>query len=142
MENIKALNTVPGWDTVSNIEENMPADYILKLSKIIPDLPLDLDDDVDVDDIAIFLDIDTTAIVALSELYFMFKDTGKISDAILDEKSPLHDIKGFEADERALRFLRRHLMDIQNDLSDEEYEEWKNHIEGLIKRINEEIKMI
>jgi hypothetical protein len=146
---IKALESDTGLDLIDFLKEHIPNDFNFKLSKMISELKGELlGENFDKID---FL-YDNTA-MAIAELYFMFKDTGELNyDDDKKEKS-LKNIKTFTADKESLEYILKYLMDIKNNVPDEDGEreivelwaddeEWKNHLDELIKRMNEEIKTI
>jgi hypothetical protein len=149
---IKALESDTGLDVIDFLKEHIPNDLALKFSEIISVMKGQLlgknIDEID------FL-YDNTAI-ALAELYFMFKDTGKLNYEDNNNEKSLKNIKTFTADKESLECILKYLVDIKNNVPDEDgereiveiwkesnsWEEWQNHLNELIKRINEEIKIV
>jgi hypothetical protein len=98
---------------------------------------------------------DNTA-MSIAELYFMFKDNGKLEYEDDDDKKSLDKIKSFTADENSLKYILKYLKDIRDEVPDaddereiielmresDDYEEWDKHLNKLIERINEEINNI
>jgi hypothetical protein len=143
---IKALESDIGLDVIDFLEENIPKNYEFKLSgiiKILKDTGLLGKDFTDIDSL-----YDNTAI-AVAELYFMFKDTGKIDYENDDETKSLKNIKAFTADKKSLKYVYKYLMDIKNEVPDKDgereivelwresnyWDEWENHLNELIKRM-------
>jgi hypothetical protein len=115
----KALESDEGLDVVDFLENNIPKDYNLKLSKIISQMKGDLlgKNFKDID----FL-YDNTAI-AIAELYFMFKDTGKLNyENENDNTKSLINIRSFTANKSSLKYLLRLLKDIKNEVPDKDGE--------------------
>ena len=82
----------------------------------------------------------------------MFKDTNEL-DFDDDKERSLKNIKTFTANKDSLEYILKYLMDIKNNVPDKNggreivalnsnYKEWNNHLDELIQRINEEIKII
>jgi hypothetical protein len=146
---IKALESDNGLDVIDFLKEHIPHDFNWKLSKIISELKGELlgetFDEID------FL-YDNTA-MAIAELYFMFKDTGELNYDDDKEERSLKNIKTFTADKKSLEYILKYLTDIKNNVPDEDGvremtelwgddEEWQNHLDELIKRMNDEIKLL
>jgi hypothetical protein len=150
----KALESDEGLDVVDFLKDHIPNDLNFKLSEMIFELKGELlaetfeKEDID------FL-YDTTAI-AIAELYFMFKDTGELDyDDDNNEKS-LKNIKTFTANKESLEYILKYLMDIKNEVPDKDgereivilwraskhWKEWEDHLNELIKRMDDEIKKI
>ena len=147
----KALDSDEGLDVIDFLQNNIPKDYNLKLSKIISQMKGDLlgKDFEDID----FL-YDNTAI-SIAELYFMFKDKRKLNYTNEDDKTKsLKNIKTFIANKSSLKYLLKLLRDIKNEIPDEDGEreiivlwkdskEWKNwekNLNKIIERMEEEIR--
>ena len=144
-----ALESDNGLDVIDFLKEHIPNDLNLKLSEIISDFKGELlgesFDDID------FL-YDNTAI-AIAELYFMFKDTNELDFDDDDKEMSLKNIKTFTANKDSLKYILKYLMDIKNNVPDKkggreivelniDNKEWNNHLDELILRMNEEIKII
>ena len=97
---------------------------------------------------------DNTAI-SIAELYFIFKDKGKLNYKNEDDKTKsLKNIKTFTANKSSLKYLLKLLRDIKNEIPDEDGEreiivlwkdskEWKNwekNLNKIIERMEEEIR--
>jgi hypothetical protein len=147
---IKALESDNGLDVIDCLEEFISGNNEFKLPEIINFLKsngLLGEDFTEID----FL-YDNTA-MAVAELYLMFKDTGKLDYTNDDETRSLEkNIKSFPADKESLEYILQYLMDIKNEVPDadgereivELYNEeiWQNHLDELIKRINEECDLM
>ena len=147
----KALDSDEGLDVIDFLQDNIPKDYNLKLSKIISQMKGDLlgKDFEDID----FL-YDNTAI-SIAELYFMFKDKRKLNYTNEEDKTKsLKNIKTFIASKSSLKYLLKLLRGIKNEIPDEDGEreiivlwkdskEWKNwgkNLNKIIERMEEEIR--
>ena len=77
----------------------------------------------------------TSTAMALAELYFQWKDNGKLD---YDHEEAIWDkVTGFTASKEALAFLLRQLTDIKNEVPDEDgireiMDLWKNEDSGEI----------
>ena len=101
---------------------------------------------------------DNTA-MAVSELYFDFKENGKLDydydDA--DEETTFSKLEKFSSDKKSLKYLIDYLTNIYNKVPDEDgereivelwyengqnpnYEEWYNHLGSLIEKLKSEYK--
>jgi hypothetical protein len=146
----KALDSDEGLDVIDFLEENIPKDYNLKLSKIISQMKGGLlgKDFKNID----FL-YDNTAI-AIAELYFKFKDKGKLNYKNDDDKTKsLTNICSFTANKSSLKYLLRLLTDIKNEAPDEDgereiielwkkskdWKKWERNLNKLIERTIKEI---
>ncbi len=101
----------------------------------------------DVDKIDLLYD---NTVIALSELYFKFKDHG-----ILNYEGLKH-IKNFTVDKESLQWTHKRLESIKNNEPDKDgireileiwkesdsWEKWENHINKLVGRITTELKTI
>ncbi|WP_078129858.1 DUF4259 domain-containing protein [Leptospira alexanderi] len=142
---IKALESDEGLDVVGFLKENISDDFEFKLSEIIQLMKGGLLGN-HFEKIDLLYD---NSAMALAELYFMFKDKGKLdfgNDDDNDEKS-LCDIRSFAADKNSLQYILKYLMDIKNEISDKDgireiielwqdsdsWEDWKNHLKDLFK---------
>lgn len=99
---------------------------------------------------------DNTAI-AISELYFDFKETGKLDYDYDDEETTFSKLEKFSSDKKSLKYLIDYLSNIYNKVPDEDgereivdlwyddgqnpsYEEWYNHLGSLIEKLKSEYK--
>lgn len=99
---------------------------------------------------------DNTAI-AISELYFDFKETGKLDYDYDDEETTFSKLEKFSSDKKSLKYLIDYLSNIYNKVPDEDgereivdlwyengqnpsYEEWYNHLGSLIEKLKAEYK--
>ena len=108
----KALDSDEGLDVIDFLQDNIPKDYNLNLSKIITQMKGGLlgKNNKDID----FL-YDNTAI-ALAELYFTFKEKGKLKYKNEDDKTKsLTNIRSFTANKSSLKYLLKLLKDIKNE---------------------------
>jgi hypothetical protein len=149
----EALDSDEGLDVVDFLEDHIPKDCNFKLSEIISSMKGNLlDTDFNEPDFV----YDNSA-MALAELYFMFKDTGKLRyENEDDETKSLTNIRGFSADKNSLEYLLGLLENIKNGISDEEnireivelwkdskegyWGKWETHLNKLIERVNAEIR--
>ena len=99
---------------------------------------------------------DNTAI-AISELYFDFKENGKLDYDYDDEETTFSKLEKFSSDKKSLKYLIDYLSNIYNKVPDEDgereivdlwyengqnpnYEEWYNHLGSLIEKLKSEYK--
>ena len=99
---------------------------------------------------------DNTAI-AISELYFDFKENGKLDYDYDDEETTFSKLEKFSSDKKSLKYLIDYLTNIYNKVPDEDgereivdlwydngqnpnYEEWYNHLGSLIEKLKAEYK--
>ena len=99
---------------------------------------------------------DNTA-MAVSELYFDFKENGKLDYDYDDEETTFSKLEKFSSDKKSLKYLIDYLTNIYNKVPDEDgereivdlwyengqnpnYEEWYNHLGSLIKKLKAEYK--
>ena len=99
---------------------------------------------------------DNTAI-AISELYFDFKENGKLDYDYDDEETTFSKLEKFSSDKKSLKYLIDYLTNIYNKVPDEDgereivdlwyddgqnpnYEEWYNHLGSLIEKLKSEYK--
>ena len=99
---------------------------------------------------------DNTAI-AISELYFDFKENGKLDYDYDDEETTFSKLEKFSSDKKSLKYLIDYLSNIYNKVPDEDgereivdlwyengqnpsYEEWYNHLGSLIEKLKAEYK--
>ena len=99
---------------------------------------------------------DNTAI-AISELYFDFKENGKLDYDYDDEETTFSKLEKFSSDKKSLKYLIDYLTNIYNKVPDEDgereivelwyengqnpnYEEWYNHLCSLIEKLKAEYK--
>ena len=99
---------------------------------------------------------DNTAI-AISELYFDFKENGKLDYDYDDEETTFSKLEKFSSDKKSLKYLIDYLTNIYNKVPDEDgereivelwyengqnpnYEEWYNHLCSLIEKLKSEYK--
>ena len=99
---------------------------------------------------------DNTAI-AISELYFDFKENGKLDYDYDDEETTFSKLEKFSSDKKSLKYLIDYLSNIYNKIPDEDgereivelwyengqnpnYEEWYNHLSSLIEKLKAEYK--
>lgn len=92
---------------------------------------------------------DNTA-MAVSELYFDFKENGKLDYDYDDEETTFSKLEKFSSDKKSLKYLIDYLTNIYNKVPDEDeereivelwyengqnpnYEEWYNHLGSLIE---------
>ena len=98
---------------------------------------------------------DNTAI-AISELYFDFKENGKLDYDDEDEKeTTFSKLEKFSSDKKSLKYLIDYLTNIYNKVPDEDgereivelwyengqnpnYDEWYNHLKALIEKLKVE----
>ena len=99
---------------------------------------------------------DNTAI-AISELYFDFKENGKLDYDYDDEETTFSKLEKSSSDKKSLKYLIDYLTNIYNKVPDEDgereivelwyengqnpnYEEWYNHLGSLIEKLKAEYK--
>ena len=99
---------------------------------------------------------DNTA-MAVSELYFDFKENGKLDYDYDDEETTFSKLEKFSSDKKSLKYLIDYLTNIYNEVPDEDeereivelwyengqnpnYEEWYNHLGSLIEKLKAEYK--
>ena len=99
---------------------------------------------------------DNTAI-AISELYFDFKENGKLDYDYHDEETTFSKLEKFSSDKKSLKYLIDYLTNIYNKVPDEDgereivelwyengqnpnYEKWYNHLCSLIEKLKAEYK--
>ena len=99
---------------------------------------------------------DNTA-MAVSELYFDFKENGKLDYDYDDEETTFSKLEKFSSDKKSLKYLIDYLNNIYNKVPDEDgereivelwyengqnpsYEEWYNHLCSLIEKLKAEYK--
>ena len=99
---------------------------------------------------------DNTA-MAVSELYFDFKENGKLDYDYDDEETTFSKLEKFSSDKKSLKYLIDYLTNIYNKVPDEagereivdlwydngqnpNYEEWYNHLGSLIEKLKAEYK--
>ena len=99
---------------------------------------------------------DNTAI-AISELYFDFKENGKLDYDYDDEETTFSKLEKFSSDKKSLKYLIDYLTNIYNKVPDEDgereivelwyengqnpnYEEWYNHLGSLIEKLKAKYK--
>jgi hypothetical protein len=99
-----------------------------------------------------FEDIDSfydNSAMALAELYFEFRDNGKLHYKDDDGGLAFGKLRSFTADAESLKFLLRCLTDIRDEVPDadgerelvelwrdsDDYEAWKANLSGLIERL-------
>ena len=97
---------------------------------------------------------DNTA-MAVSELYFDFKENGKLDYDYDDEETTFSKLEKFSSDKKSLKYLIDYLTNIYNKVPDEDgereivdlwyengqnpsYEEWYNHLGSLIEKLKAE----
>lgn len=105
-----------------------------------------------VDDIDFFYD---NSAMALTELYFMFKEKGELDYDDEEENLNLRQrVKSFFGNKSSLEFLLKCLEDIKNEGPDKDgereigalwrdsdsYDDWQAHLDYLIIRLKEEIE--
>jgi hypothetical protein len=87
--------------------------------------------------------------MALAELYFEFRDNGKLHYEDNDGRLVFDKLRSFTADAETLKFLLRCLTDIRDEVPDadgereivelwrdsDDYEAWKAHLSRLIERV-------
>ena len=154
---IKALESDEGLDVVDVLREYLEEfknKKVITLKEII-DLMIEEGmlgetfEDID------FL-YDNTAI-AISELYFDFKENGKLDYDYDDEETTFSKLEKFSSDKKSLKYLIDYLTNIYNKVPDEDgereivdlwyenrqnpnYEEWYNHLGSLIEKLKAEYK--
>lgn len=154
---IKALESDEGLDVVDVLREYLKEfknKKVITLKEII-DLMIEEGmlgetfEDID------FL-YDNTAI-AISELYFDFKENGKLDYDYDDEETTFSKLEKFSSDKKSLKYLIDYLTNIYNKVPDEDgereivdlwyengqnpnYEEWYNHLGSLIEKLKAEYK--
>lgn len=152
---IKALESDEGLDVVDVLREYLEEfknKKVITLKEII-DLMIEEGmlgetfEDID------FL-YDNTAI-AISELYFDFKENGKLDYDYDDEETTFSKLEKFSSDKKSLKYLIDYLTNIYNKVPDEDgereivdlwyengqnpnYEEWYNHLKALIEKLKVE----
>ena len=99
---------------------------------------------------------DNTA-MAVSELYFDFKENGKLDYDYDDKETTFSKLEKFSSDKKSLKYLIDYLNNIYNKVPDEDgereivelwyengqnpnYEEWYNHLGSLIEKLKAEYK--
>ena len=99
---------------------------------------------------------DNTA-MAVSELYFDFKETGKLDYDYDEDETTFSKLEKFSSDKKSLKYLIDYLTNIYNKVPDEDgereivdlwyengqnpnYEEWYNHLGSLIEKLKAEYK--
>ena len=97
---------------------------------------------------------DNTA-MAVSELYFDFKENGKLDYDYDDEETTFSKLEKFSSDKKSLKYLIDYLTNIYNKVPDEDgereivelwyengqnpnYDEWYNHLKALIEKLKVE----
>ena len=170
----RALESDAGLDVTDELRDYAKNRTEFKLNEIIRDLGPDGQrlygkDFENFDYIESFHD--NTAI-ALTELYFMFQDSGAFKGnyedfpngytsppEYYDVDHEMHNIKSFTADEDSLKFLLRYLVDIRDKVPDEDgereyvelirtsphigyFEIWQKHLHHLISRLEKEIETL
>ena len=154
---IKALESDEGLDVVDVLREYLEEfknKKVITLKEII-DLMIEEGmlgetfEDID------FL-YDNTA-MAVSELYFDFKENGKLDYDYDDEETTFSKLEKFSSDKKSLKYLIDYLTNIYNKVPDEDgereivelwyengqnpnYEEWYNHLGSLIEKLKSEYK--
>jgi hypothetical protein len=148
----KALDSDNGLDVIDFLEDNIPKDYNLKLSKIISQMKGKLLGK-DFDDIDFLYD---NTVMALAELYFNFKDKRKLNYKNEDDKTKsLTNIISFSANKSSLNYLLKILNKIKKEIPNENTEheiillwkdskegywkKWERHLNKLIERLIDEI---
>ena len=152
---IKALESDEGLDVVDVLREYLEEfknKKVITLKEII-DLMIEEGmlgetfEDID------FL-YDNTAI-AISELYFDFKENGKLDYDYDDEETTFSKLEKFSSDKKSLKYLIDYLTNIYNKVPDEDgereivdlwyengqnpnYDEWYNHLKALIEKLKVE----
>lgn len=152
---IKALESDEGLDVVDVLREYLEEfknKKVITLKEII-DLMIEEGmlgetfEDID------FL-YDNTAI-AISELYFDFKENGKLDYDYDDEETTFSKLEKFSSDKKSLKYLIDYLSNIYNKIPDEDgereivelwyengqnpnYDEWYNHLKALIEKLKVE----
>ena len=99
---------------------------------------------------------DNTA-MAVSELYFDFKENGKLDYDYDDKETTFSKLEKFSSDKKSLKYLIDYLTNIYNKVPDEDgereivelwyengqnpnYEEWYNYLGSLIEKLKAEYK--
>ena len=97
---------------------------------------------------------DNTA-MAVSELYFDFKETGKLDYDYEEDETTFSKLEKFSSDKKSLKYLIDYLTNIYNKIPDEDgereivdlwydngqnpnYEEWYKHLGSLIEKLKAE----
>jgi hypothetical protein len=144
----KALESDEAYDLILFLEENFSKNNKLELYKMISLLKENNYLGKNFEDIDAFYDKNA---MAIGELYFEFKDNGKFS--FPDKDITINSIKSFTADKSSLKYLLELLADLKNGIPENGKEreiikfwhnsnvwgEWKNHINKLIERVEQEI---
>ena len=130
---IKALERDEGLDVLDILKnEYVPEHPVMDLGEMIELMKEEVMLGADFSQIDFLFD--NTA-VALAELYFQWKDNGKLD---YDHEEAIWDkVTGFTASKEALAFLLRQLTDIKNEVPDEDgireiVDLWKNEDSGEI----------
>lgn len=130
---IKALERDEGLDVLDILKnEYVPEHPVMDLGEMIELMKEEVMLGADFSQIDFLFD--NTA-VALAELYFQWKDNGKLD---YDHEEAIWDkVTGFTASKEALAFLLRQLTDIKNEVPDEDgireiMDLWKNEDSGEI----------
>lgn len=150
---IKALESDEGLDVIDFLTENyLPEHTTLKMEEIISALKGEGFFGETFEEIDFFYD--HTALT-LAELYVEWLDTGKLDYDDKDEETVIWSkVSDFTVSRNALDFLLRYLYDIRNEVPDEDdereivelwkdsnsWEEWSNHLDILIQRLEQEQK--
>ena len=164
----RALESDAGLDLIDELKDYAKNRTEFKLNEVIRDLGQDGQGffGKTFDDIDQFYD---NSAIALTELYFMFLDSGAFKGQfddflfdytllpdIYDVDYKMHNIKSFTADKDSLKFLLRYLTDIRDEVPDDDgereyvelrrtsphigyFESWQKHLHHLIFRLEEEI---
>lgn len=147
---VKALQSDEGLDVIDILtNEYVPEHPVLDLGEIIELMKEEVMLGADLSQIDFLFD--NTA-MALAELYFQWKDFGKLDYGT--EESVWNKVTDFMTSKEALDLLLRQLTDIKNEVPDEDgereiaelwkdgnsWEEWNNHLDILIQRLEHEQK--
>lgn len=147
---IKALESDEGLDVIDILtNEYVPEHQVLYLGEIIELMKVETMLGADSSQIDFLFD--NTA-MALAELYLQWKDDGKLDYD--NEESVWDKVTDFIATKEALDVLLKQLTDIKNEVPDEDgereiaelwkdgnsWEEWNNHLDILIQRLEHEQK--
>ncbi|MGX1931278.1 DUF4259 domain-containing protein [Flagellimonas sp. 2504JD4-2] len=147
---IKALESDNGLDVIEFLEDLYSGKTALVLSEIVSSFVEEGLLGKDSDEIDYFYD--NTAI-SVAELLIIYKEKGELDYDNEDEKISLRKKTHFHSDKKSIEFILRCLTDIKNEKPDKDgireyvelkkesasYERWKEHLESLISKLNNEI---
>lgn len=148
---IKALKSDEGFDVLDILREYLIGENYKKEISLKELINLMIKEDMlgeSIDEIDYLYD--NTAI-AIAELYFDFKENGKL-DYDNEDKKPFSTLEKFSGDKKSVEYLIEYLTNIYDNVPDEdgereivelwdssgEKEEWHNHLKSLIEKLKTE----